>query len=260
MGFWGDMDRREAARARFEQRMAIPMLVAAALLLGVTLALLFADLSRTARRTLVAVDGVIWLFFVADYLVRVALSTRRRRFLREEWLDLLLVVLPLLQPLRLAGVAVRLTRMGVVVRKTAQGARALVGRHRLDLALGWAGALVLTAAVVTPLVEPANSTIRSFGDAVWWSLVTTTTVGYGDVVPLSVAGRVVGAMLMLAGISIIGLLTANIASYFLEPHSSPTEPEHPEPPGLVPDRLDAIERKLDELMRRLDEQRRAEPP
>ena len=75
MGFWSDSERREAARARFEERMAIPILIAAALLTAVTLVLVLAALSRDARRTLILVDGLIWLFFVVDYAVRVTLAT-----------------------------------------------------------------------------------------------------------------------------------------------------------------------------------------
>jgi voltage-gated potassium channel len=190
------------------------------------------------------------LFFVGDYAIRLVLSTRRGQFVRAQWLDLLLVVLPLLQPLRLAGALVRVARTGVLIRKTTRDARRLMGRHKLDLALAWAGILVLIAAVVTPLVEPDSSTIKTFGDGVWWSLVTTTTVGYGDVVPVSTAGRVIGALLMVAGVSIIGLITANIAAAFLEPADAG------EAAGADPqrERLDAVEAKLDEVLRRLDEQ------
>lgn len=249
MGFWSDTARREEARARYEQRVAIPILIAAALLTAVTLTLIFADVSTQGRRTLILVDGLIWLFFVVDYAVRITLATNKRRFVREEWLDLLLVVLPLLQPLRLAGAIVRLTRMGVVIRKTSRNARSIMGRHKLDLALTWATGLVLIASVVTPIVEPSNSSIKDFSDGLWWSLVTTTTVGYGDLVPISAAGRVIGAVLMVAGISIIGLITANIASLFLEPDQPDGEPE----PDTADDRLAAIDAKLDEIMQRLDQ-------
>ena len=72
MSFWDDAERREAARFRFELRMAIPVLVAAALLTAITLVLIFVELSQRARTMLVSVDLVIWAFFVFDYLVRFA--------------------------------------------------------------------------------------------------------------------------------------------------------------------------------------------
>ena len=76
--------------------MAIPVLVAAVLLTAVTLVLIFAELSRSARTALLAVDATLWLFFAVDYVVRLVLTPTKRKFLRTEWLDLVLVVLPFL--------------------------------------------------------------------------------------------------------------------------------------------------------------------
>jgi voltage-gated potassium channel len=243
-------ERREEARARFEERMAMPILIAAALLTAVTLVLLFADISREARRTLLFVDLVIWALFAFDYLVRFTLATPKKRFVREEWLDLVLVVLPLLQPLRLAGAIVRLGRLNAAIERTTQGAQRLMGRHKLYIALTWAVGLMLIAAVVTPVVEPDKSKITSFGDGIWWALVTMTTVGYGDLVPESVSGQVIGGVLMLAGIGILSLLTANIATLFLEP--APPDPDDEEREPTTDERLADIDQKLTTIMRRLD--------
>ena len=245
MGFWRDPERREAARARFEERMAIPILIAAALLTAVTLVLVLGDLSRDARRTLILVDGLIWLFFVVDYVVRFTLATRKKRFLRAEWLDLFLVVIPLLQPLRLFGALLRVARISAAWERTTKSTRRLM-RHRLDVAIGWALGLVLIAGVITPLVEPESAKIKTFWDGVWWAVVTTTTVGYGDFVPESAIGRGIGFLLMLAGIGIIGMLTANIASIFISP-SDEAEPAAEAPHEEITARLEAIERKLDAL-------------
>lgn len=230
--------------------MAIPILVAAALLTAVSLVLLFVDLSRSARRQLLVVDFLIWAFFAAEYAIRFVLATPKRRFVRDEWVDLVLVVLPVFQPLRLLGAFVRVARLGAALERTAQSAQVLVGRHKLYLALGWATGLVLIASIVTPLVEPGSSKIKTFGDGMWWAFVTTTTVGYGDLVPESLVGRAIGLLLMLAGIGIIGLLTANIASLFLEP--APPAATEAEPLDLEA-RLAEIDAKLTTIMRRLDE-------
>lgn len=62
----------------------------------------------------------------------------------------------------------------------------------------------------------SGSTIQNYGDALWWAVVTVTTVGYGDRFPVSSGGRGVAVVLMLLGIGLIGVLTATVASYFVE--------------------------------------------
>ena len=224
MSFWKDPERREEARARFERWMAIPILIAAALLTAITLVLILGDLSDGARRTLLAVDLLVWVFFVLDYLVRVTLATPKWKFIRREWVDLLLVVLPLLQPLRLLGALLRVARVSSAWERAARSTRVLM-RHRLDVAIAWSLGLVLIAAVITPLVEPDSAKIKTFWDGVWWAVVTMTTVGYGDLVPESAIGRAIGFLLMLVGIGIIGMITANLASAFIEPIPTDTEPD-----------------------------------
>jgi voltage-gated potassium channel len=259
--FWDDAERREEARHRFELRMAIPILVAAALLTAVTLVLAFVDLSSSARTTLIVVDFLIWGFFIFDYVVRFTLATPKGRFVRESWVDLLLVVLPFFQPVRLVGAVFRVARLSAAIERTSSSAGRLFGRHKLYLALAWAVGLVLIAAIVTPAVEPDSGKFKSFGDGLWWAIVTTTTVGYGDLVPESATGRVIGLVLMLAGIGIIGMITANIASMFLEPTPSSAVDEDANDGGDVETaargstqaRLDEIDRKLEEIMQRLDQ-------
>jgi voltage-gated potassium channel len=63
--------------------------------------------------------------------------------------------------------------------------------------------------------DPA-SPINNFGDAVWWSISTITSVGYGDLAPVTLAGRLIAVMLMLGGISLIGVITATVASWIVQ--------------------------------------------
>lgn len=72
--------------------------------------------------------------------------------------------------------------------------------------------LALVAGVVEWLVDPAMGNLR---DALWWAIVTVTTVGYGDVVPTSTAGRLVGSVLMIAGVSAIPITTSLVVSVFV---------------------------------------------
>jgi voltage-gated potassium channel len=108
--------------------------------------------------------------------------------------------------------------------------------------VGVAVILVLIAGALARLVEP--ETFTSLGLAYWWAVTTVTTVGYGDVVPRDPAGRVVGVMLMLAGLSLIPTLTSVIVSTLLAKRRQ-EEQEH----------LELMLKRFEEHLRRIDEAR-----
>jgi voltage-gated potassium channel len=105
--------------------------------------------------------------------------------------------------------------------------------------------VALTLAVIAAIVEWAvDPGIGSFRDSLWWAIVTVTTVGYGDVVPTSTAGRIVGGLLMLAGVSAIPIATSLVVSVFISRlQSQQHERDADERRDLI-ERLDRIERAL----------------
>ena len=74
--------------------------------------------------------------------------------------------------------------------------------------------LMLCCALVVYAVEPASSGFATFGNAVWWAMVSFTTVGYGDLYPVTVAGRLAAVLLMIGGVALIGTLAATLGSFF----------------------------------------------
>lgn len=158
---------------------------------------------------------VVWGIFVADYGVRVTLSTDRRTFVRRNIPDLV-AILPLdfFRVARLARLArlVRLFRAGTILWRASRDLRGVVGTNGLGYVLAVTVGVVLLGGVVIRAVEPA---MGSLGDGLWWSLVTATTVGYGDLSPSTVAGRLTAGVLMVVGIGTIGMVTGSIATYFI---------------------------------------------
>jgi voltage-gated potassium channel len=99
---------------------------------------------------------------------------------------------------------------------------------------------VCSALVLSFEIHAKGSNIHSFGDALWWAIVTVTTVGYGDKFPVTAGGRGVATVLMFVGIGLIGVLTATVASYFVEQSADDDRAE-------LAERLDRIESMLIEL-------------
>ena len=110
-----------------------------------------------------------------------------------------------------------------------------------------AGLTVLGGALAEYYVERRAGSMTSFGDSLWWAIVTATTVGYGDLSPVTTEGRIIAVALMLVGIGVIGVFTATVASWFVEQERAP-EPADAD----LRRRLEAIEGKLDALIRQRD--------
>jgi voltage-gated potassium channel len=161
-----------------------------------------------------------WAVFVADYLVRLSLASNRRRFIASNLLDLAVVVLPMLRPLRL----IRLLALVSILHRTAL--KELRGKVAVYTAGGAALLVVIGALAITDAerLEP-GANITTLGDGFWWALTTVTTVGYGDRFPVSATGRFVAAGLMVGGIALLGVVTATIASWLVQRVSEVTETE-----------------------------------
>jgi len=216
------MKRRQDAFDRFERATELPLLFLAVTMIPLLLVPLMVGLPSSVESGLVAADWFIWAAFAFDYLVRLALTPDRKRYIRREWPNLLIVVLPFLRPLRIVRSAralriLRLSRLTVVLGEVGQECKRLLVRHHLHYALLVIVMIVLGSASLGLLVEEGHGgPIDSFGDALWWAVSTVTTVGYGDTFPTTPAGRGIAVFLMVAGITLFGLLTANIASFFIE--------------------------------------------
>jgi len=128
-----------------------------------------------------------------------------------------MVIIPVFQLWRLAGVE----RVNVLWGEGASRFVAIL-RHRslFRVLLAAVGLLFLGAWLVLLFENNAHgSNIHSYKDALWWAVVTVTTVGYGDRFPVSDGGRLVAVVLMMVGIGLIGTLTATVASFFVQEHT-----------------------------------------
>lgn len=185
---------------------------------------------------------VAWASFAVDYVARFGLSVQRWRFVRSNVLDLLVVALPILRPLRL----LRLVALLNVFNRAVGGSF----RGRVAIYVVGASLLVLFVASLAALDAERGSpdaNIKAFPDALWWSATTVTTVGYGDRYPVTGTGRAVAIGLMLAGIALIGVVTATFASWLIERVAAVTEHSAEESRALTRRDISELAAQVDAL-------------
>jgi voltage-gated potassium channel len=198
-------------QARWRQFTDIPLSVAAAIFLGAYAWQVIENLLPPEDTIASIIIWIVWGLFVIDFVVNLILAERRVRWFFTHFHEFLMVVLPALRPLRL----LRLVTLLAVLQRGA--GRALRGRVVI-YAAGASITLVFVAALAELDVErnAVGSHIHNFGDALWWACVTVTSVGYGDVTPVTLVGRLIAVGVMIAGLALLGTVTATLASFFLD--------------------------------------------
>jgi len=223
------------------------------------------------RDVLILMDALITPIFFADFLYRLlSASSKRDYFLWDwGWADLVATA-PMLRIFRVF----RMVRVFRLIRARGPGPFVddLVRSRTASIFLVTIFLVIVTMEVAGASIyyveqgaETAN--IKSASDAVWWVIVTITTVGYGDRFPVTGAGRIVGIILLFAGIGLFSVLTGFIANLFLEPRGmmrpAPPTPEADDPRASIgrvrgllieqDERANGIRRELEDLERRLDQ-------
>ena len=215
-----------------------------------SLVLLYLDVS--GRLTTWSRDVVVWtdtglcIVMLAEWFVLLGLVNNKLAFAKARWIDLLasIPLLLVLRPFRL----VRLLRLLRLLRAVALFGKALRPWHQALRSSVFKSAavvavilLVVGSLAITDL-ERENANLDEFREAIWWALVTTTTVGYGDATPLTDEGRYVAAVLMILGIGLFGTFAASLTSALT------TEPEITNQDLL--ERIESLEEKLTSLITR----------
>jgi voltage-gated potassium channel len=246
---------RAALRAeRVAKWLQVPLVVAALLAIP-TIIVQESDLGKSWEVLATVLDWGIWGVFAANLVIMLALVPDRRRWLTNNPLDVLIVVLtpPFLPAaMKLARVlpVVRLVWLMVVAHRV----RNIFSLEGLRYAALIAFTIVVGGGVVFVAVEPGQN--LSTWDGLWWATETVTTVAYGDIYPTTALGRVVATVVMIAGIGFVALLTGALAQRFLYGESTGTTPEPDPDQADVMRKLDDLSAQLAELQKALGERRR----
>lgn len=171
----------------------------------------------------VVLDLVLTAVFAIEFSSRLAASYDRRAYLRGHWIDAVALV-PAVRGVRM----LRLLRLLRLVRAFAGFGRAIASVERLAnhrgliwVFVAWGGVMLICSLALFAAEQGVNKAIDSPLDALWWGVTTMTTVGYGDIYPVTPEGRIAASVLMLLGIGLFSAVTAVITSFFVEKGDPP---------------------------------------
>lgn len=191
------------------------------------------------------VDTGICFIFLADFFGKLALSRDRLGYLKWGWIDFISSI-PMVGPLRWGRFA-RVVRILRLLRGVRSGKSlvAYILKRRAESAFSAAAltallTIVFASIAVLHFERSPESNIHTPEDALWWALATVTTVGYGDVYPVTSGGRVIAAITMVAGVGLFGTFTGFVATWFLAPGEEEQE-----------DELETIRGQLEDMRRQL---------
>jgi len=206
-------------------------------------------------------DWSIWLFFVIETVVLTSLVKDKFRYLRSNWMNLLIISMgvPLLWGGGAYAAALRTLRLLLIfplLLNTSATVRKILTRNHLATTLLVALAFTLMSGLLIAGIDPS---IENVWEGLWWAWVTVATVGYGDIVPQSAAGKVFGAVVILFGVGFFSLLTASFSAYFVSRGEIEIEEEEVEEIYRLKDivrRMEVMEQTLQRIEARLEEDRR----
>ena len=203
----------------FVQRHEIAWELGMGLLAIIYVAVGFALDDPTAGRIglLLPLETALTVLFLAEFGSRFGASRDRRGYLRGHWIDLVALI-PVARGLRIARLlrVLRLTRFFASTYRAVVRAERMRGAHGIALvAVTWAAVTAICCIAFYAVESDVNESLRSPLDAAWWGVTTITTVGYGDISPVTQEGRLVASALMLVGIGLFGAITAIVTNTLL---------------------------------------------
>lgn len=203
-------------RISWERATEIPLLVAGFLFLFSYSWQVLAEPTPEVFMAWEVVAIVVWVLFGVDYVVRLILAKQKLRWFARNIVDFLVLVLPPLRPLRLV-------RLLFLVRVFRRNAPRFVRNRILAFASIATVLLVYIASLAVLEAERGLGEINTFGDSLWWALVTVSTVGYGDYTPVTVIGRVIAVGLMLGGVVLVGIIVGTLGSWIIQSVTDDTD-------------------------------------
>ena len=169
------------------------------------------DISDSTQTSLDLIQWISWGAFASDLLYGLSTAKNKKSFLLKHPLDIAAVLLPFLRPLRLLRI---ISFGGLALQKVAMGKQFAITLKVFIASIFIAYVAAIQITISERAIEGSN--IKNFGDGLWWAITTVTTVGYGDKFPTTTEGKFLAVGLMIVGISLMGVITASVAAWFVK--------------------------------------------
>ncbi|GAB5605303.1 potassium channel family protein [Sideroxyarcus sp. TK5] len=254
LGIAGVAEHETAAARHWARRLEWPMVGVA---LWIVLQWYLEETGSLSHAVARIADWLVWLAFLLETVILTTQVRDKRSYLFGNWLNILIITAgfpyfwqyaPLIGLLR----SVRLVLVVALLLRMSRSARKLLSQHKLGTTLIVAFVAMVLSGIIMSRVDPS---IGDVWDGMWWAWVTMATVGYGDVVPHTGAGRLFASLVVLFGVVLISLLTANLAAFFIGSDVEKIETEEKESERLLKEisaRLARVEQMLEESQNRRD--------
>lgn len=207
------------------------IIVCSVIVVIMTIMQLTLDLSTQVNQVFNILDILIWLFFLIDYIQRLIQSVNKKEFIKNNKIDLLAIIpyfsfFRILRLIRVTQVVplfhfVKVLRATAMLSSLSKRAGSFFKTNNFHFVAGATLIVILLGSGSLSLAEGI-----AFKDALWWCIVTVTTVGYGDIVPKTGLGRMIAGIVMISGIGFLGVFTGTISTYFLNRRAIDHQPKY----------------------------------